>query len=142
MKRWSVLYDIWTIIRWKIYYRLYTRLYICIVFCYKRINNLYAPLCVIIYLMNPQNSLYIRFISLGKPQKSFLVARPLRYSGKRNFAFFPFFSLKIAGNEFWQKDSPQIFWTKRAIFFRQILNLSKNNDFANSVHLRIDMSSY
>ena len=44
--------------------------------------------------------------------------------------------LKIAGNEFWQNNSPQNFWAKRAISFLSNIatDLSKNNDFANSVH--------
>ena len=51
-----------------------------------------------------------------------------------------FFSLKIAGNGFCQKK------ILRQIFGAMLLtniatNLSKKNDFANIVHLSIDMSS-
>ena len=42
-----------------------------------------------------------------------------------------------------KKFSAKCVWTRRAIFFTKYCNrLSKDNDFAISVHLRIDMSSY
>ena len=68
---------------------------------------------------------------------------PLELSGKRIF-FYSHFSLKIAGNEFWRKKNlHKIFELKEPYFMPNIAtNLSKNNDFANSVHLSIDMSSY
>ena len=51
--------------------------------------------------------------------------------------------LKIAGNEFWPKKFPPKFWTKEPYFLSNIAtNLSKNNDFAKSVHYSIDRSSY
>ena len=61
--------------------------------------------------------------------------------GSRNF-FFSFFQ-SIAETNSDKKNSPQIFWTKRAIFLpNSATNLSKNNDFANSVHLNVNMASY
>ena len=54
------------------------------------------------------------------------------------------FSLKIARNEFWQKIIlHNIAGVKEPYFLPNIAtDLSKNNDFASSVHLSIDMSSY
>ena len=68
----------------------------------------------------------------------FLVAQPLRpYPPSSSLVDFLVF-------KFWEKKSPQHFWTKRAIFLAKYCNkiVKKNNDFANSVHLSIDMSSY
>ena len=59
------------------------------------------------------------------------------FSGPAPKALAPFFSLKIAGNEIWQKIFHKIFGLKAPYFCQIFQQLVKNNDFANSVHMML-----